>query len=107
MFAKLNKSREHRPNSITYGTLFKAIAKLTSMDENRHTLVKSLFETCINSGAVDGFVLAQLRLVSPEIFREVVLIPLKMKSNVETTVITTVLDRMPSKWGRNAFTNSN
>ena len=107
MFAKLNKSREHRPNSITYGTLFKAIAKLTSMDENRHALVKSLFETCINSGAVDGFVLAQLRLVSPEIFREVVLIPLKMKSNVETTVITTVLDRMPSKWGRNAFTNSN
>ena len=107
MFLKLSQSKEYRPNNITYGTMLKAITKLTEMDQSRHDLVKSLFEACINSGSVDSFVLFQLRGASPDVFRELVLVPLKMKPIVESSIIPSVLHRMPSKWGRNALTNYN
>jgi len=105
MFTKLSGSKEHRPNNITYGTMFKAIAKLTDMNESRHELVRRLFEKCIHSGSVDGFVLSQLRGASPEVFRDLVLAPLKMTSSAEAANILAVLDRMPATWGRKALAN--
>jgi hypothetical protein len=101
-FKKLCSSEQARPNQITYGTLFKAIGKLSAYRDNQEELLRTLFETCVASGQVDGFVLAQLRnACSASLFEELTIKTIGIKGSVADTKIVGILEKMPATWNRN------
>ena len=104
-FAKLREAGEV-PNNITYGTLFKAISKLTTVDEkSREELVKKYFAMCCKEGQVDSFVLSQVRQSSSsELFRELILNPWSLSVEDEHD-IDRMIKQMPRKYCRNVNTN--
>lgn len=97
---KENSSRncEEGPNNITYGTLFKAIARLTPMDDTRKEIIKTFFNQCCREGQVDSFVLSQVRAASPstELYHQLIS-PSGVRdgNNMEQ-----ILKRMPQEWGK-------
>jgi hypothetical protein len=100
-FAKIRESGEV-PNNITYGTLFKAIAQLTTVDKaSREELVGEYFEKCRNEGQVDTFVLSQVRASSSlKLFRRLVLEPWSITAENENS-IDQIHKKMPLQFGRN------
>ena len=98
-FQKLCASTSARPNHITYGTLFKAIANLTPMDEERENLVRTYFAQCCKEGQVEAFVLSQVRNASPiSLYRELVLEPCGLGKSDVTESIDVVLKKLPPRW---------
>ena len=91
-----------KPNHITYGTMIKAIGKLTKMGNERDEKVKSIFAKCCREGQVDSFVLSQIRAAtSPHQFQTLVLSECQqMRKNIENQQI---LKIMPLEWGRNVL----
>jgi hypothetical protein len=87
-------------NHITYGTLFKAIAKLTPWDQEREDLIAQYFNLCSVEGQVDAFVLTQVKNgSSSSLFRKVILGPSSLTSIEES--VETILEKMPKEWKRN------
>ena len=102
-FNKLCASKQAQPNQITYGTLFKAISKLTEY-ANREELLRTLFARCSSAGQVDGFVLAQLRNACPPgLFEDLIIhaIPGLEGRTIDDTKIIGILEKMPASWNRN------
>lgn len=87
------------PNHITYGTMFKAISKLTPMDKKRAALVQRLFQKCCEEGQVDAFVVSQIRAASDsDLFQKLVNSghsQLPAKDNKK------ILSVLPRKWKKN------
>jgi hypothetical protein len=87
-------------NHITYGTLFKAIAKLTNWDQEREDLIEKYFSLCSSEGQVDAFVLSQVKNASSSsLFRKVVLGPSSLTNKEES--VDNILEKMPKEWKRN------
>jgi hypothetical protein len=87
-------------NHITYGTLFKAIAKLTWWDQEREDLIEKYFLLCSGEGQVDAFVLSQVKTASSSsLFRKVILGPSSL-TDIEESV-DTILEKIPKEWKRN------
>lgn len=87
-------------NHITYGTLFKAIARLTWWDQEREDLIEKYFNLCSGEGQVDAFVLSQVKTASSSsLFRKVILGPSSLKHIEES--VDTILEKMPKEWKRN------
>lgn len=101
-FNKLCSSATARPNQITYGTLFKAIGKLSDYRDNQADLLRKLFQGCVASGQVDGFVLAQLRSAcAASLFEELTIKEIGMDGTIDDTKIVGILAKMPASWNRN------
>jgi len=99
-FDKMCASSSARPNGITYGTLFKAIANLTPMDEERENIIRPYFAQCCKEGQVDAFVLSQVRNTSPlSLYRELVLQPCGLDNRESVDV---VLKNLPREWKRSS-----
>jgi hypothetical protein len=65
-------------------------------------LFRTLFEKCVASGQVDGFVLAQLRnACSVSVFEELTIKAIGIKGSVADTKIVGILEKMPATWNRN------
>jgi hypothetical protein len=91
------------PNNITYGTLFKAVARLTPMDNAREEMVQNLFQQCQTEGLVDSFVLSQVRAASPvALYRKMVLEPSSLNDRDENNM-DKILENMPREWGKKVF----
>ena len=98
-FRKLCESS--KPNNITFGTLFKAIANLSPMNEEREELIRGVFAQCCKEGQVDAFVLSQVRNASPpSLYGELVLEPCGLLDNTVdyTEGIDVVLKNSPPHW---------
>ena len=98
-FDKLQRTKEG-PNSITYGTLFKAIAKLAPDGIDKEKLVSSLFEKCTSQGLVDSFVLSQVKAASTqEQYRKLVLQPAGLvEQKNDRHKFGKVLSSIPKDW---------
>jgi hypothetical protein len=105
-FRKLCDLKDELPNNITYGTVFKAIANLKGPSEERDELVLSLFDQCCMGGLVDSFVLSQVRIASPQIFRNLVDEPCGLGGPDDDGSINSVLKNIPSEWSANVVTYS-
>ena len=98
-FQKIRQTGEGA-NHITYGTLFKAIAKLAPSNKNRDELIKKYFLQCRDEGQVDQFVLAQVKAaISSSLFLDLVLAPSNLSEDEDN--IERILSAMPREWGRN------
>lgn len=100
-FRKIAEWKDENPNNITYGTLFKAIDNLVPYGQYRENLVRSLFDQCCEDGNVDGFVMAQLRRASPELYRDLVEEPRGLGGPGADMSIASVLQNIPSEWSAN------
>lgn len=100
-FHKIEQWGNSRPNNITYGTLLKAIANLLPYSDDREELVRSLFDQCCDEGNVDGFVLAQLRHASPQLYRDLVDEPCGLGGPDSGSSVGSVLRNIPSEWSAN------
>jgi hypothetical protein len=88
-----------KPNHITYGTIFKAINKLTPMDKSREELIKSLFRKCCQEGQVDAFVLSQIKAACPaELFQKLVN---SQRSQPHGKENNRILSSLPHSWRKN------
>jgi hypothetical protein len=94
-FDKVSTSAGEKPNCITYGTLFKVIANMMLHGNEREELVRTLFDRCCSEGNVDGFVLAQLRHASAELYRSLVK---KSGNGVKSTL---TVKHIPREWCAN------
>jgi hypothetical protein len=100
-FQKIKNSDDLIPNNIVYGTLFKAIGKLTSKGRSRERIVKDLFLECCRAGLVCSFVLGQFRGASPmKLYRSLILKPSSLKDR-DAGNFDTILKNMPKEWSRN------
>ena len=98
-FQKIKRSGEGA-NHIVYGTLFKAIAKMTQWNAERTTLVRDYFNLCCSSGQVETFVLNQVRSASPpKLYRELVLSPCSIEEY--ETSSHDIIKKIPKEWTRN------
>jgi len=98
-FKKIKESDDLAVNNIVYGTLFKAIGKLTSRDRKQEEMIKNLFLDCCQAGQVCNFVLSQVRSSSStDLFRS--LIP-KVIRGRDARNIDQILKKMPKKWSKN------
>mmetsp|Transcript_2580 Transcript_2580/g.6188 ORF Transcript_2580/g.6188 Transcript_2580/m.6188 type:complete len:989 (+) Transcript_2580:124-3090(+) len=98
-FQKIKKSDDLVVNNIVYGTLFKAIGKLTSRGPEQDVMIQNLFLECCQAGQVCNFVLSQVRSSSPpELFRS--LVP-KYIHDRDARNIEKILKKMPRKWSKN------
>lgn len=101
-FKKLRQSDEEKPNNITFGTLFKAIANLMPLtSDERDNIVRQLFDECCETGNVDGFVLSQLRHASRQVYQELVEEPCGLAGPQADTSVSSVLRNIPSEWCAN------
>jgi hypothetical protein len=101
-FNKLCEVDDEGPNTVTYGTLFKAVNNLTKIGKERDDLIRKLFRQCCNDGQVDGFVLSQVRnACTSQLFRELVSEPAGVHGAKGEASIKTLLRKMPQKWSRN------
>ena len=109
----LSQSNDLEANSVVFGTMFKAIEKLTVVGSRRDEFLRDVFAACCEMGYVDSFVLSKLRSCSSMTqYRALVLDKCKKGSgrrnkneniNQRSSVsIKRVLASMPSSWGRNA-----
>jgi pentatricopeptide repeat protein len=105
-FRKLCDLKDEPPNNITFGTLLKAIAHLQPVSEERDELVLSLFDQCCTEGLVDSFVLSQVRIASPQLFRDLVDEPCGLGGPDDDDSIHSVLKNIPSEWSANVVTYS-
>ena len=100
-YNKIKNSDDLTPNNIVYGTLFKAVGKLTSKGRPRERIVKDLFVECCRAGQVCSFVLGQFRAASPmKLYRTLVLKPSCLKDR-DAGNFDTILKNMPKEWSRN------
>lgn len=98
-FQKIKESDDLVVNNIVYGTLFKAIGKLTSRGPKQEAMIKNLFLECCEAGQVCNFVLSQVRSSSPpELFRN--LMPKNIQDR-DARNIEKILKKMPKKWSKN------
>ncbi len=98
-FQKIKDSDDLVVNNIVYGTLFKAIGKLTSRGPKQEKMIKNLFLECCQAGQVCNFVLSQVRSSSPpELFRS--LMPKHIQDR-DARNIEKILKKMPKKWSKN------
>mmetsp|Transcript_25423 Transcript_25423/g.60101 ORF Transcript_25423/g.60101 Transcript_25423/m.60101 type:complete len:1022 (-) Transcript_25423:741-3806(-) len=108
----MSQSNELEANSIVFGTMFKAIGKLTVVGSRRDELIRDVFVECCELGYVDAFVLSKLRSCSSmSQYRTLVLDRCKKRSdqkkhgeNINQTSYLSmkrVLASMPSSWVRN------
>ena len=98
-FRKIKESDDLIVNNIVYGTLFKAIGKLTVRDRKQNDMIEDLFKECCQSGQVCIFVLGQVRSSSStELFRNLLSESIETKDarNLEK-----ILNKMPREWSRN------
>jgi hypothetical protein len=105
-FQKLCEVEDDHPNNITYGTLFKAIASLKPVGEDREKLVRKLFDQCCDEGFVDAFVLGQVRKASPELYRDLVSEPCGLGSgrpDANNEGVDSILKNMPREWCENVI----
>lgn len=100
-FDKLCKSSDEKPNNITFGTIFKAIANLMPLSDEREKLVRNLFDRCTEDGLVDSFVLSQVRNASPQLYRELVEEPCGLGGDTADESIDSILQSMPQEWSAN------
>lgn len=105
-FRKLCELEDETPNNITFGTLLKAIANLQSPSEQRDELVRSLFDQCCNDGLVDSFVLSQIRIASPQLYRDLVDEPCGLGGPDDDESIDSVLRNIPREWSANVVVYS-
>ena len=106
-FNKLCKADGEGPNSISYGTLFKAVNNLTGIGKDRDDLIRKFFQQCCDDGQVDGFVLSQIRnACSTSLFRELVSEPIGVYGAKAEANIKTLLRKMPPRWARNVAITS-
>jgi hypothetical protein len=95
-----DKQCEDGPNMITFGTVFKAIAKLMPVGENRDKLVASLFAECRDTGQVGTFVLSQVKAASSaDLYNELILLPANLTISDENN-FDKIANFMPQAWGR-------
>ncbi len=89
------------PNNISFGTMFKAIAKLMPISRERDTLVESLFRECVDLGQIDSFVLSQVKAASTTaMYQRMVLEPANL--NIEDgNNYDKILKSIPRQWGSN------
>lgn len=100
-FRKMCASKTSRPNNVTYGTLFKAIAHLTPMNEEREILIRKIFDQCCREGEVDTFVLSQVRnAASSSLFQSIVMEPAGKKLEPADTFNFGLLKKLPEQWRR-------
>ena len=108
----ISQSNDLEANSVVFGTMFKAIGKLTVVGSRRDELVRDVFVECCQMGYVDSFVLSKLRSCSSmSQYRALVLDKCKKRRdrkkkdesiNQSSSVsMKRVLASMPSSWGRN------
>uniref|UniRef100_A0A7S4ELJ2 Pentacotripeptide-repeat region of PRORP domain-containing protein n=1 Tax=Pseudo-nitzschia australis TaxID=44445 RepID=A0A7S4ELJ2_9STRA len=98
-FHKIKDSDDLIVNNIVYGTLFKAIGKLTSRGKKQEHMIKELFLECCRAGQVCNFVLGQVRTSSPrELFRN--LVPESIEDR-DARSLEKILKKMPKKWSKN------
>lgn len=101
-YDKLCKADGEGPNSVTYGTLFKAMNNLAEIGKDRDNMIRKLFRKCCDEGQVDGFVLSQVRNASSAgLFRELVSGPAGVHGAKGEGNIKTLLRKMPKRWSRN------
>lgn len=95
-----DKTCDEGPNMITFGTVFKAIAKLMPVGSQREELVSKIFAQCQESGQVGPFVLSQVKVASSsELYTELVLKPSKL-GPADSNNFEKIFKSMPVKWGR-------
>jgi hypothetical protein len=98
-FQKIKESDDLIANNIVYGTLFKAIGKLTSKGPKQEAMIRKVFLECCQAGQVCYFVLSQVRSSSPPaLFRN--LVPKNIRDN-DARNIEKILKKIPKKWSRN------
>jgi hypothetical protein len=97
-FHKLCDLEDDGPNNITFGTLFKAIANLMPVGQEREDLVSDLFDQCCDLGHIDAFVLSQVRQASPQYYRDLVEEPCGLGGPDADTSIKSVLRHIPQEW---------
>ena len=98
-FEKIKASDDLQVNNIVYGTLFKAIGKLTSRGPKQQAMIQELFLECCQAGQVCNFVLSQVRSSSPpELFRSLVSDHIQDR---DARKIEKILKKMPKKWSKN------
>lgn len=105
-FQKLCDIEDDNPNNITYGTLFKAIASLKPVGDDREKLVRKLFDQCCDEGFVDAFVLSQVRKASPGLYRDLVSEPCGIGSGGGPDAdnsIDGILKNIPREWCENVI----
>lgn len=100
-FRKLQETNEG-PNNISYGTLFKAIAKLTVMDEARDAMIEDFFHQCCEEGFVDAFVISQVKAASLTNLYQKLLSPCSMKRR-DLNDVDKVVAKIPQDWGKNVI----
>ena len=98
-FQKIKESDDLVVNNIVYGTLFKAIGKLTSRGPKQEEMIQNLFLECCQAGQVCNFVLTQVRSSSPpDVFRN--LVPEHIQDH-DARKIEKIWKKMPKKWRKN------
>ena len=100
-FERISQWPDEEPNNITYGTLFKAIANLMPVGEEREDLVRSFFDRCCDEGYCDGFVLSQVRHASMQLYRDLVDEPCGLGGPDADTSVSSVLRNIPFEWSAN------
>ena len=100
-FRRIKESDDLTVNNIVYGTLFKAIGKLTVRDRKQNDMIEDLFKECCQSGQVCIFVLSQVRSSSStELFRN--LLPESIETQ-DARNLEKILNKMPREWSRNVI----
>lgn len=102
-FRKLHDGKNGEvPNHISYGTLFKAISRLTPADSStREMMVAKYFKLCCQEGQVDSFVISQVRAASNfGLYRKLILEPTGLNEKDEND-IEKINKNTPPEWGKN------
>ena len=102
-FRKLHALEDEQANNITYGTVFKAIANLMPVGDERDALSREIFDQCTDEGLVDSFVLSQVRNANPQLYRELVEEPCGLGGPEDDCSIEGVLENIPREWSTNVI----
>lgn len=95
------KASDEVANNVVFGTLFKAIGKLTAVGSRRDALLHDLFIECCQEGHVDSFVLSQFRFCSSMAqYRTLVLEQCGLDDD-QGSSMNRVLRSIPTSWSRN------
>jgi hypothetical protein len=97
---RTDKNFTEGPNMVTFGTIFKAIAKLMPFGEKRDNLVGAIFAECREVGQVGTFVLSQVKAASTaRLYNELILVPANLTIGDESN-FDKIATFMPEEWGR-------
>ena len=97
---RTDKNFTEGPNMVTYGTIFKAIAKLMPFGEKRDNLVGAIFAECREVGQVGTFVLSQVKAASTaKLYNKLILVPANLTIGDENN-FDKIATFMPEEWGR-------